>query len=214
MDESGAPMGLFPSAIVANEETFLDPARVLRTLRRYGSWIMGNATIYNAAMLKACGGFSQGLESYSDSFIADLMALMNGACFIPKPLVVWRRMSSGYSASISGQVDRRLLLIQKIETLMTATYSQYFHRDYVQLWKRRQLFLFLHDRVAAQRISSDELTLIKARLPRLTFLDQLFFKLMGWKYPPKVILTRLHAFLGHTRYQKWDTLRRRLFPTL
>ncbi len=209
MKREGVMVGVFPSAVVTRQPKYLDRAEVLQTLRRYGLWIMGNSAIYRKDALKSVGGLRLELESFADYFSAEVMALTYGACFIPEPLVIWRRLDDGYSSTISSMTHRMFGLMDKAERLMTTTYSELYPNDYMPLWKKRWLLSILQQH--QKSISKGDHALLKEieeRLPEPSPLDHLFFSSILKMGPASKILTRLYLFLEKTRFQKMDSLRR------
>jgi hypothetical protein len=138
------------------------------------------------------------LQSLSDNFSAEVMALKDGACFNPEPLVVWRRMAHGYSSGVSSQWPKMFGIIEKAVRLMKNDFGAYFPSSYVDLWTRRQLLALLQ---APGEIDRDALKELKKRLPSRSLLDHLFFA--------GLLPLKAYLFLDKTAHQKLDMVKRR-----
>jgi glycosyltransferase involved in cell wall biosynthesis len=79
---------LYPSAVIAQKDTFLSPPACRRLAYRVGSWFM--TPIFNREALLEVGGFDPSLQGLSDLFAAMVIAARRGAVFSPAPLGIWR----------------------------------------------------------------------------------------------------------------------------
>jgi len=140
MDEAGEYRGLVRTPIVCGGDSYVTPVEALAALRRHGSWFMGNTTAYRRAALIEAGGFIPELGPYCDGFISLVLALKHGACFIPEPLAMWRRMNDTYSRRVSMNFDAMINIIETAERLMRSTYREVFPPDYVEEWRRELAF--------------------------------------------------------------------------
>lgn len=120
---------------------FLGPARVRELLLRNDSWIAGNTTIFRRQPLLAAGGFDPELESFSDGFISRVLALRHGACFIPEPLAIWRRVDSGYAGSTSGDEHKLERILISSNDRMKTIYSELFPPALLARCSARMLFV-------------------------------------------------------------------------
>ena len=157
MDEEGHDARLFPTPIVASGPRFLTPGEVLRTLRRQGSWMMGNTVFYRRGALLELGGFLPELHSFYDGFFQQVLALRHGACFIPEPLASWRQLAGGYSRQTAKDFDRSLEIMRCAGTLMRTTYRELFPERYVSDWEKMWLWTAAHgiaSRAYAAQLSS------------------------------------------------------------
>jgi hypothetical protein len=136
MDEEGKSGGLYPSPVVSDIGLYLSPRDIRSALRRYGSWFMGNATVFRRSPLVEAGGFRPELHSFCDGFVSMLLALKHGACFVPKPLAYWRLMDSGYSSSTNSNWSLSLDIRDRAVELMRTTYRDVFPEDVVEIWAR------------------------------------------------------------------------------
>ncbi len=157
MDEKGHDTKLLPTPMIAGEPVFLPPGEVLRTLRRQGSWVMGNTALFRRAALLELGGFRPELHSFCDGFFHQVLALRHGACFIPEPLASWRRLEGGFASQTAGDLDRALDIMQAAGNLMRTTYRDLFPESYIADWEKTWLWTAAHGvtsrQYAAQRES-------------------------------------------------------------
>src|SRR5258708_8961607 len=137
IDSDARPSGVSYPPPMDKPESFFAPEQVLFLFRRYGSWIAGNTTIYKRQMLIDPRGYIKGLEGYADSFIAEVLALRYGLCFIPEPLGVWRRLETSYSGSATKDLPHMVQLVQYADQLRKSTYTDAFPPDYAVLAFKR-----------------------------------------------------------------------------
>lgn len=208
MDESGKLQGIVRMPIVLSEDGFLGPDQVLATLRARGNWFMGNTTIFRRAALIDAGGFRAALGSYCDGFASLVIALRNGACFVPVPLAVWRRMAGTYSQGSIADIEATLGVLDTAEQLMRTAFADLFPEDYVEQWKRDMYF-----GVASwHAMSSDTAGFARARrlVPATTVTDRAFDRLaQSWpRLARTLVKPYLFAKLGRGRL--WSGIGRRL----
>lgn len=106
MDESLTRERVFATPEVVSRPAFLPPARVRELLRLYGSWFMGNTTIYRREAFLAAGGYMPDLQFFADGFVSQAMALRHGACYLPEPLAIWRKMDEGFASASMNDEER------------------------------------------------------------------------------------------------------------
>jgi glycosyltransferase involved in cell wall biosynthesis len=140
IDESGGDKGVFPSPLVSHKPLFISPQESLGMLRKYGSWIKGNTTIYRRNALIAAGGFIPELQAYTDGFIQQVIALRHGVCFVPKPLACFRELPTSYSSGTAIDINRSVAIAQHAKQLMCTTYRDLFPLDYVAEAERRWIW--------------------------------------------------------------------------
>lgn len=135
-----------PGTVPVKEMSYLTANDVYLKLRKYDPWLMGNTAIYKRESLLSIGGFQDSLQAYCDGFAMLVIALKEGACFIPETLAAWRRMDSGYSSVINQDYDKSLLLIRNALQLMRTTYKELFSPSFVDYWERTRICM-LHIRM-------------------------------------------------------------------
>lgn len=204
----GEDLGLFQTPIISKTSSFLPPEKALTILRRYGTWFMGNTTIYRRVALIEVGGFIPELQSFCDGFISQVIALKYGACFIPEPLAMWRRMETGYALTTIANPDVAIDIMHHTLQLMRSTYRDLFPADYVDDWQRRWLYgassIFIVSSQKAQIAGLRRLLSFPARVDR-AFLGGLKL-LLRIEY----LVTKLYLFARLRRVDLWPVLTRKL----
>lgn len=87
------------------------------------------------------GGQITELGSFADNFLALVIALRHGACFIPEPFSSWRQMAGGHgTASVA---DWEFLMKQGMlaTRLMRTKYGDLFPSDYVDRFERHWMYM-------------------------------------------------------------------------
>jgi glycosyltransferase involved in cell wall biosynthesis len=141
IDEENRNKGLHPTFIISRKECFVTPEKARRILKKAGNWIPGNTAILKRKALIDSGGFIPELHSFSDGFLYHVIALKYGFCFIPEPLVCWRRMDSGYAMSTGSNPDIMNEITRHAVNLMQTTYSELFSKEYIKDFEKVQCFL-------------------------------------------------------------------------
>lgn len=141
IDEESRNRGLHPSLIISGKECFLLPEQASSILRKKGPWMMGNAAILKRKALIDSGGYIPELHSFSDGFIYQVVALKHGACFVPEPLVCWRKMGYGYAMSTGADPKLTKELTKTAMHLMQTTYNNLFSKEYINDFEKVQYFL-------------------------------------------------------------------------
>lgn len=203
IDEAGNENGVLRTPIVAYRECYLPPSETPRLFRRYGSWIMGNTTIYRRQALLESGGFIPELASFSDGFVQQVIALRYGACFIPESLTEWRRMGTGYASTTMADITASMQMMRYAEYLMTTTYSSLFSPNYIRDWRREWLYwtgLACWIRQANQHLSL--LERIRAQLLP-SWLDLPLLWSARFLTKAGMITIRIHLFLRLRSLPRW-----------
>ena len=106
-------LGVLLVSLHADRPVYLTPQDAARELARRYSWMWGNTAFFRRDALLEIGCFLPELRAFADGFTHYPIALKYGACFIPEPLAAWRRMESGYSASISYESAREMYALAR-----------------------------------------------------------------------------------------------------
>ena len=122
---------------------FLTPMQVRESLLRSDGWFMGNTTVFRRQPLLAAGGFDPELKSFSDGFISRVLALRHGACFIPEPLAIWRRVDVGYASSMNRDLHESEQMLIESNTRMATTFKDLFPPELLARCSARMLFRVL-----------------------------------------------------------------------
>lgn len=134
----------FLTPVVCSRPGFISPQRARELLYRHGTWFLGNALVLRRQAVMEMGGFRPELHSFCDGFLYHLLALKYGACFIPEPLAVWRRLDSGFSGATVANIDRMETIRERVTGLITGPYHALFGDRLIQRWLSRWRFTTLN----------------------------------------------------------------------
>jgi len=208
MNEAGEYQGITHVPVISSSACFLSPAKALATLRRHGSWFMGNTVIYRRSALINAGGFIPELGPYCDGFIDLVLVLKYGGCFIPEPLAMWRKMPVAYSEIVRGNPDMTLEIMRTAKVLMGTTYRDLFPPEYIEDWEKGFLFAI------TSKVVSDQYETQIAELRRLSGLsspvDKLFFKTLKISMTLQAFATKCYLFVRFKRGHLWQDALRKL----
>jgi glycosyltransferase involved in cell wall biosynthesis len=140
IDAEGHDLGRLPAPFISREAVYLPPARVRELLVSVGAWFQGNTVVMRRHALIEAGGYHPELESFTDSFAAHVVALRNGACFIPEPLAAWRILPDTYSRRVLVATAHRTELLARAVAFMEGPYRSDFPRGYARQWRRELEF--------------------------------------------------------------------------
>ncbi len=135
IDEQGQGQGVLATLRISDQPTYFPPERVRKTLISLGSWIQGNTTIYRREAVLEAGGYRAELHSFTDAFLGQVVALRYGACFIPEPLAVFRRMPHSYAHIARADPAVERAMVGAAMRLMNGEYRELFPSGYAKLWK-------------------------------------------------------------------------------
>lgn len=208
MNENSEYKGLVQTPIISRKDCFVPPEKALAMLRRHGSWFMGNTVIYRRAALLDAGGHIPALGPYSEAFFEQVLALKYGACFIPEPLGIWRKMESSWSAKSSANLDATIDMMRTAERLMRSTYRDLFPPDYVDDWKRRWFFsvstsFFISSQAA-------QIAGLRRFLQPTSLLDRGLLASLRFSMAVERLVTRLYLFARFRRGHLWREVMRKL----
>ena len=208
MNEEGQYKGLVQSGIISRRECFLPPEEVLATLRQRGAWFMGNTAIYRRSALIEAGGFIPELGHYCDGFIDLVLALKYGACFIPEPLAMWRKMKGTYSERMSGDLDVMLGIMGTAGRLMRSTYRDLFPADYVDAWEKEFLFEMGKSFIASSQTAQVEG--LRRLLQSPSLVDKAFLATLRLSMAFEYLLTKIYCFARLRRGHLWRVFGQKL----
>jgi len=168
-DYKGTPPRIMRTPIVRRAPGYIDPAEAASLLAEDDSWFMGNTVILDRTKALAAGGFRLELKSLCDMFLYYQLALRHGACFIPAPLAVWRRLGSGYSSASLADPQRMLEILTAASRLMTGEFATLFPPAQVRRFEGRWRYWAAAGVIAA---AGGERARYLAVLPRSLALDR------------------------------------------
>jgi hypothetical protein len=176
---------------------------------------MNNAMVLRRQFLMEAGGFSSELHSLCDGFVAMVMALQRGACFIPKPLACWRLMATGFSQKNQADLKLSLDIRDTAANLMRTKYRDLFPLDFVDTWARARSYdVGIVARRQIRRAQEKMLTETFARLwPSRTWQAQLFLGTMRFVACVEAVVMKLLLFGTLIDFPDWVNKRLRSIGT-
>ncbi len=178
LGEDGEDKGWIKSPVISKTACFLPPEEVVATLIRYGFWFTGQTTICRRdAILREASGFIPELRHYADHFVDMVVALRDGACFIPEVLATWRVLDAGYAETNFNNAALSRTTFEKITQLMRSPkYDALFPEEFMKVWEWRGRYGFemCHFRRLLQN-QTDFLGRLRELRPKPTLLDRVFF---------------------------------------
>ena len=139
MDQNGTDLGRFQSWGPLHTPGYIDPRQAERFLIENDSWFIGTTTVYRRSALQSVC-LDPDLGGFADGFACRVIALRDGACFIPHDLACWRVMQTGMAAqdlAIPSSVHR---VLTRATTLMEGPYRNLFSDKHIRRWNKRWLF--------------------------------------------------------------------------
>ena len=149
LDEGAEKPQVAPSPQPCTVSGFLSPRDAAAMLHRDGSWFWGTTTIYRRESALRQGGFDPALHGYCDGFLSSVIALREGACFIPEPLAVWRRFfTTSISAVTLKDVVRSRDTLFAVQQRLSGDLKGEVVPGYPRRFARRWLYAFLERQIA------------------------------------------------------------------
>ncbi|MEQ9448927.1 MAG: hypothetical protein RLN70_08475, partial [Rhodospirillaceae bacterium] len=130
-------LGMERGALPSYRMSCISPARAARLIVRFDNWISGSAAIYRTSALRGIGGFPAQLQGLADSFAARILALKDGAVFIPHVLAYWRRTDVGFAAQTISRPDRAAAVERAAEALVATEFQALFPVPFMKRFRRR-----------------------------------------------------------------------------
>ena len=202
----GRDMGRFITPHPLNTPGYIPPPKAARLLMRDDTWMMGNTTIYRRAALIAAGGFRPELGALTDGYASRLIALRDGACFIPDELGYWRRDDAGFAGQATRDIEKSCAISDAAVQAIETHDRNIFPPGYARRWRQRWLYSVL------ARHASNEPTHLPDRFMRLvrqsTGFDHMVLSLLAsWSATwPQLA----YAFLRMRPFDLWPAGLRRL----
>ena len=139
-NEDGAVTGPFRTPVPRWTAGYVSPTEAARHLIRDDTWFNGNTTVINRAAAIGAGGYRPELASLCDGFLNASLACQYGACFIPQFLAVWRRLETGYAATVNADSSSMRGIFETMQRLAQASTSNPIPEAYVKRWAARWRF--------------------------------------------------------------------------
>lgn len=207
INETGEDLGVLNTPIVSTKECYISPAQAVDLLKKYGSWFSTYTAFYKRSVLLELGGFSPELQAFWDGFICRVIALKCGSCFIPEPLVAWRRSTSGYASKFSHDPNIALEVMQRAGNLMRNKFSDLFPVDYVMSLERKMFFEMLD---SWNKNLSKTISDFSSKIPSPTFIDKLFFQVLILIRHCEFLFFKTYLFTRLRFDEQWSLLLKKL----
>ncbi|OGS36228.1 MAG: hypothetical protein A2506_10580 [Elusimicrobia bacterium RIFOXYD12_FULL_66_9] len=170
--EKGEDLGPYHTPRISETECFVPPERFLETYERWGSWIVTYSAVFRRSAVLEIGGFDAGLGPTADGLLNLVLPARHGACFIPEPLVLWRKLDTGYAMSSVSDPRRAISVIEALDArLREPRFSGLFSPSLLTGLKRHALALSLYEHARVHPDGLDDLAILLAHMPEPDLLD-------------------------------------------
>ena len=115
---------------------YFDPSKCRELLQRQDSWMGGNSCVYRLDAFLECGGLIPELGSRCDIFLAMLVAVKYGVCYLPRSLSGFTLSPTSYSANTT--LEDSLNYNSLMADLMRVRYSKLFPKGYSEAFETRE----------------------------------------------------------------------------
>ena len=139
--ENGEDRGIRAMPVVSNKPCFLSPDKVQYNLCKYGRWVTISSMIMKRSAVIQEGGQQEGLGSFADNFLALIIALKHGVCFIPEPLGCWRQLATGHGSKLNNDWEGLLNQGIFVVNLMRTTYRELFKDEYIVQFEKHWMYM-------------------------------------------------------------------------
>jgi hypothetical protein len=150
-NEDGEVTGPFHTPVPRWTAGYVTPIEAARHLIRDDTWFNGNTAVINRAAAIAAGGYRRELASLCDGFLNASLACQYGACFIPQFLAVWRRLETGYAASVNADPSSMIGIFEAMQQLAHENTSSPIPEAYIERWAARWRFSAARTAIATRQ---------------------------------------------------------------
>ncbi len=219
IDADGRDVGPYETAVVSDKECFIAPDQFLATYRYYSNWIVTYTVILKRAAIAGVGGQDSELGPAADAWLNARVAMKYGACFIPEPLALWRRVESSYAQDygkkdINKPLEKLDLVERRVLFPRDGSKPEPQELEFMRLWKRRVLCLHLLALNGWVPCPYDGIAKVKEHLPSLTLIDRIYFSGLPLWSRLGVFPTRLYLWTQQARWEQRQSLRHKLRAVL
>ena len=198
IDENGNYLDSVPEPpYISSTPCYISPEKVLNALTRQDNWnIMPSTAIWSKSAIIASKAFPEEAGKFIDGFGMNLIALNYGACFIPEELGVFRLMDNSITAREREDPEACRELFLPMEKLMETTYADKFPIEYINDFKKRNLYQY--GALAVHQLEKSQhncMKYLKLSLGSGSLIDRLFLSGTRKFFKVQKILTKLYLFL-------------------
>ena len=197
MDQNGKDLGPYNTPIISDEECYLSPERINSIHKKFGEWVVPNTVVFRRGAILEFGGFDLELGPSADGFLHCALALKHGACFIPRPLGLWRETLTGYAASHAPDFRASMDLLERLEDRMRGKHRDVFPPEYADLFKRRALRAMVYGLSRRNPYRHDHILEAGRAMPVPGVLDRAYFAGMRLYLEVGRWATKIYVFLQH-----------------
>ncbi|MCX5794108.1 MAG: glycosyltransferase family 2 protein [Elusimicrobia bacterium] len=197
LGKDGQNLGPYQTPVVAETECYLPPARIAAIYRKNGSWVVPNTVIFRREAILEFGCFDPALGPSADGFLHHAVSLKYGACFIPRPLAMWRQMETNYSWTYTADFRASMDMVGRMEHRMRHQYRDLFPPDYVDLFKLRAMRSQVHGMIERNPYRHDQILEVGKSMRLRRPLDKMYFAGLRLCLEVGLWATKLYILLQH-----------------
>ncbi len=145
IDSDGTNRGIRMMPIISDQPLYLDPVAVNESFKKFGRWIQISAMVLNRKYVLEEGGQDTEVGSFADNFLAMVIALKNGAYFIPKELGCWRKMDTGYGHIFASEVSNLIKIGNLVSDRMNNKYRCFFDKLFIERFLSHWIYMVLQN---------------------------------------------------------------------
>jgi len=213
LGEDGRDIGPYETPLVCERECFLTPAEFVAAYLRHGSWLVTYSAVFRRSVVAESGVFEFSNETglNFDCYMIFYAAAKYGACFIPEPLVYWRRIETSFGLRSADEgVPGALGHIERFEVRLRAPRcAGLFPEEFLRAWKRCSLAVLIYEYARRRPDDLRALHVLGGSLADASWLDRAYFAGLrrGWC---GLTASKLYITLQKPWPERWRLLRRRL----
>lgn len=208
LGQDGKNLGPYRTAIISKKACFVPPERYLAVYKKYDNWLLTYPAVYKRSAVLEAGGHRADMGAMADAAMIFSIALKHGACFIPEPLAMWRRVPGGYAYE-TGQDPLQSIKLLDYVAAHAIRPGNPIAEEFLRLWKRRVALMMVNHLIRETPCRDRDVAEVGRHLPAPNLLDRLIFAgtglypKIGW-WPIKLYLFYNQTFrakLGIVRYK-------------
>jgi glycosyltransferase involved in cell wall biosynthesis len=213
LSEDGRDLGPYHTPIISPQPCYLSPAEYMATYLREGHWVVGYSAMFRRAAVEESGAFElvERLPWHIDGYMVSFTGAKYGACFIPEPLVMWRRQEDSWGF--------QLLLRQGLDGLDTGKDLEdclrqprcagLFPEEFFQSLWRQTIDVTIYEYSRRRPDELKALAALEKRLPHPGWLDRAYFGALrrGWA---GLLATKAYLTWHKPWPERWRILRGKL----
>ncbi len=215
LSEDGRDLGPYHTPLISEGPCYLSPSEFISTYLGRGTWIVGYSALFRRAAVEESGAFelAERLPWHLDAYKAFYTGARYGACFIPEPLVMWRRLedSWGFQALLKRGLSAGLDTVSDLEDcLRQPRCAGLFPPEFFDSLWRQSVDVTIYEYARRHPEDLRPLAELGRRIPRPGWVDRAFFSALGsGRAGPLAVKAYLTWHKSWT--ERWRILRRKFF---